>query len=69
MKTKEKAKELVDKYRNVRWDIDTITAKRCSLIAVQEIINSNPHSNPLNTEVHSTMEYWQQVKTELENYE
>ena len=66
MKTKEKAKELVDKYRNVRWDIDTITAKRCSLIAVDEIINSNPHSNTLNTEVYSTMKYWQQVKTEIE---
>lgn len=41
-------------------------AKRCALIAVQEIINSNPHSNLLNTEVHSTMDFWQRVKIELE---
>lgn len=32
---KKKAKELVDKYRNVRWDIDTNTAKQCALISVE----------------------------------
>jgi hypothetical protein len=42
-------------------------AKRCALIAVDEIISSNPHSNPFNTNVESTMEYWQQVKQEIQN--
>jgi hypothetical protein len=35
------------------------------LIAVEEIINANPHSNPLNTDVYSTMEWWQEVKQEI----
>jgi hypothetical protein len=42
-------------------------AKQCALIAVQMIINANPHSNPLNTIVHSTMQYWLDVKTEIQN--
>jgi hypothetical protein len=41
------------------------SAKQCALIAVDEIINSNPHSNPLNTEVYSTMKYWEDVKQEI----
>jgi hypothetical protein len=40
--------------------------KRCGLIAVQYIISANPHSNPLNTEVYSTMSYWNEVKQEIE---
>jgi hypothetical protein len=46
---------------------NTHIAKQCAIIAVQEIINANPHSNPLNTDVYSTMDYWQQVKTEINN--
>ena len=42
-------------------------AKRCALIAVDYIINSNPHSNPFNTDVFSTMLFWQDVKQELLN--
>lgn len=42
------------------------SAKNCALISVNEIINANPHSNPLNTDVYSTMEWWQEVKEELE---
>jgi hypothetical protein len=45
---------------------DIHAANRCAIIAVNEIINSNPHSNPLNTEVYSTMDWWQEVKNELE---
>lgn len=41
-------------------------AKQCAIIAVDQIILSNPHSNPFNTNVYSTMDYWQQVKTEIE---
>ena len=41
--------------------------KICALVCVDEIINSNPHSNPLNTNpVYSTMDYWQEVKSEIE---
>lgn len=80
MNAKEKAKELVDKYRNVRWDIDTNTAKRCSLIAVDEIINSEKLEYLFSKDEINNMEftsdsrwinerftdYWQKVKEEIE---
>ena len=72
---KEKAKELVNKYKNpfnrsgcippTETMFDS-TAKQCALITVNEILNSNPHSNPFNTNVYSTMNYWQEVKQEIE---
>jgi hypothetical protein len=74
MKPEEKAINLVDSYRIILMNEDTecgeeilctVIAKQCALIAVDEIIRSNPHSNPLNTNVESTMEYWQQVKQEI----
>jgi hypothetical protein len=75
MKPKEKAISLVDSYRIILMNQDTecgeeilctVIAKQCALIAVDEIIRSNPHSNPLNTNVESTMEYWQQVKQKIQ---
>ena len=68
MTPKEKAEELVNKYSIWCWNdvvCDYKIAKECALIAVNEIINSNPHSNPLNTEVYSTMDWWQEVKKEI----
>jgi hypothetical protein len=73
MTPKEKAKELVDKYiphtkvfhEVLGWEDYIDSAKQCALIAVTEIINSNPHSNPFNTDIHSTMKYWIDVKNEL----
>jgi len=41
-------------------------AKQCALVAVQEIICSNPHSNPLNTNATPTMKWWMDVQEELE---
>jgi hypothetical protein len=71
MKPKEKAEELFKKYFRdsdlLVEDLTWIQAKECALIAVQEIINANPHSNPLNTDVYSTMSYWQEVKQEINN--
>jgi hypothetical protein len=69
MTPKEKANELFDKYNellsfhilNGNFDV----SQQCALIAVDEIINSNPHSNPFNTTIYSTMDYWQEVKTEI----
>jgi hypothetical protein len=55
--------ECTQGYNDVR---DIHAANRCAIIAVNEIINSNPHSNPLNTEVYPTMDWWQEVKKELE---
>ena len=71
MTPKEKAEELVKKYYRdsdlLVEDLTWIQAKECALIAVQEIINANPHSNPFTTEVYSTMLFWQEVKTEINN--
>lgn len=74
MTPKEKAEELVNKFFIIDIDsdiydnfkMDYFYAQRCALIAVYEIIRANPHSNPLNTNVYSTMDYWQEVKQEIE---
>ena len=74
MTPKEKAEELVKKFMNLNLEkikladyskIYYPTAKQCALIAIIEIINSNPHSNPFNTDIYSTMQYWIDVKNEI----
>jgi len=71
----EKAQELVNRFMFAGiYFTDGIdgarkNAKQCALIAVDEIIKSNPHSNPFNTDVYSSMEYWQEVKHELNKSE
>ena len=72
MEAKEKAKELVLKYEKYLFDKFTtdeywVKCVECALIAVNEVILANPHSNPLNTDVYSTMDYWQEVKQEINN--
>jgi len=69
MTPKEMAKELVQKYMfmEVPNYVSKFEIKLCAIIAVNHIIASNPHSNPFNTEVYSTMGYWLQVKEEIEN--
>ena len=78
MTPKQKAEQLIIKFidslpPNAETDInkflevDKKASKQCALIAVNEIIASNPHSNPLNTDVYSTMSYWLEVKKETEN--
>jgi hypothetical protein len=61
MGAKQKARELLDKFSN-ECLLTRSGGKIAALIAVDEILNSNPHSNPLNTNVESTMQYWQEVK-------
>lgn len=77
MTAKEKAKELFEKYKSTRFDIQTkmdsipttvsdyptnLTAKICALIAVEEIMNE-----PAVEFNQFRLKYWQQVKTEIEN--
>ena len=67
MTPKEKAEQLVDLYYPLFTNsMAMLDAKQCALIAVDEIINSNPHSNPLNTYGFSTMAYWKEVKQEIQ---
>lgn len=75
MNPKEKAVQLFNSYYvsilEINHDLSeeviiSILAKKQALIAVTEIINSNPYSNPFYTDVYSTMKYWIEVKTEIE---
>jgi hypothetical protein len=74
MTPKEKAKELKYKMENF-----TIYPKRCALIAVDEILNSYPHTFGINKEytkdgelvismvnIRPNISYWQEVKQEIE---
>ena len=56
MTPKEKANELVDKFSNEVL-IDNYEAKRCALIAVDEVIQSYKDS---------WLQYWKEVKQEIE---
>jgi hypothetical protein len=80
MEAKAKAEKLVSDFYTIncrlikvkngydmgdRYNLVMPISKQCALIAVQYIITSNPHSNPLNTQVFSTIRYWQEVKQEI----
>jgi hypothetical protein len=75
---KQKAKELVDKYLEIIWQADKFSylldseglhfAKQCALIAVDELIEDNKANEEL-VNGGLNKHYWQQVKTEIENYE
>ena len=67
MTPKDKAVELINKmYYTQSSPTYWVQAKECALLAVDNIILANPHSNPFNTDVYSTMEYWLEVKKEIE---
>jgi hypothetical protein len=69
MNPKQKAKQLVDSFipiTNHRMYSNKY-AKLSALLCVNGIISANPHSNPFNTDVYSTMDYWLEVKREIEN--
>lgn len=69
MTPKEKAKELFGKYSNVAL-LDTYEAKQCALIAVDEILKSNPCYEDAdrggNFMWNDNTYYWEQVKQEIE---
>lgn len=74
MNHQEEAKKLVDKYfklidqnTTAPFEVKMDVAEACAIIAVQMIINANPHSNPFNTGVYSTMGDWIEVKECLIN--
>jgi len=66
MTPKEKAKELVDKFKKINEDyIDNYQSIPCALIAVDEIIASNPIAFD---EQDNCIEknWWKEVKQEIE---
>jgi hypothetical protein len=75
MKAEDKAKELFEKFQKPidllhKYPMCFDTAKQCALIAVDEIINSNPCDEGTdrggNFEWCSNEYYWQEVKKEIE---
>ena len=65
MTLKEKAKELVDKMHiesDLIFVMSKIQAKKCALIAVDEIINAIGEI----FETYEERKYWEQVKQEIE---
>jgi hypothetical protein len=67
MTPKEKAEELFDKFNNpdIKHYPYIHNAQQCALIAVDEIIKANPYEVS-KTDMDSTIDYWQEVKQELE---
>lgn len=82
MTPKEKAEELIDKFYNAQIEclnkvgiteleeVEQRIAKQCALIAVDKIISlgllsNSPIKHNAIADVHK--EYWQEVKTEIEN--
>jgi len=67
MTSKEKAKELINKYFKqsdlLYEDLTWIQAKECALIAVDEIINNLVYSP---TDYGASITFWKQVKKEIE---
>jgi len=59
---KEKAEELVYKFNTI--DAFLIDAKKCALIAVEEILNTL-YSIPFGNALDNELEYWEEVKQEI----
>ena len=67
MTPKEKAIELVNMYLQI-YDGRVPQAKKCALIAVEEIIKIVPYENNDNAKYISnekTIRYWQEIKQEI----
>lgn len=65
MTPKEKAIELFDKYDSFLYkEYNNLEAKKCALIAVDEIIKSA--YSMYEKQFLNSKEYWEEVKTEIE---
>ena len=68
MVAKEKAKQLVNRFRpfafseNGRWDASTYNSKVCAIIAVDEMLEVICAY----ADISKDYEYWQEVKKEIE---
>ncbi len=64
------AKEMAEQiFNHLKYWLKNEDARQVAFYFVNMIILSNPHSNPFNTEVKSTIEYWIDVKNEILLYE
>lgn len=77
MNEKEKAKELVDRFKAVeslrevtkkhKMYLNIIEAKQCALICVEEVLKTYEEYDENYEPVKTYLKYWQGVKTEIEN--
>ena len=66
MTPKEKAIELVEKYRIEMYDMDNLyAAKQCAIIAVDELIKDNSYNEEIVNGGLNKL-FWQEVKFEIE---
>lgn len=56
MNEKTQANEMIEKIYAIVDNYDK--AKELAYLTVNYIINANPHSNPFNSEISSTYDYW-----------
>jgi hypothetical protein len=66
MEPKEKAEELVYKFKYESKHYLMLDAEKCSLIAVEEILNTL-YSIPFGNALDNELEYWEEVKQEIKN--
>lgn len=80
MTAKEKAEALVEKYRNVIGGMSHVAAKQCAIIAVEEVIATQPRypsyvdwddvgasfQHYYSAQMDEALEFWQSVKFEIE---
>jgi glutaredoxin-related protein len=68
MTPKEKAEDLLYqmRYDHMSGTLTKRKAKRCALIAVDEIIASNPNLKWF-AKLDDSIKYWEEVKKEIEN--
>jgi len=67
MRPKEKAKELVQKFRIHQpvWEVEG-DAKQCALIAVDEILHFMIDNLKWDEKTNGNIDYWQEVKQEIQ---
>jgi hypothetical protein len=71
MTPKEKALELFDKYwtliaYKIEGSVGRLVIKQCALIAVNEILDSNPNYPKFKENEGTPIRYWEVVKQEIE---
>ena len=66
MTPKEKAIELVEKYRVESWVISKDYDKQCALIAVNEIMEVCYYTREVENNDLFSYDYWQEVKSKIE---
>lgn len=66
MSPKEKAKELVKRYRGFGSPNEHISSKQCALICVNEILKTVPQKENEIFGISKGLKYWQEVKQEIE---